>query len=69
MAWRLLTEEYGIPADRLYVSYFSGDATNGLPADEETRQIWLSMGYVDVHKCKAKLTNAFVFCLRFTGLL
>ncbi|KTF82799.1 hypothetical protein cypCar_00022252 [Cyprinus carpio] len=44
MAWSLLTEEYGIPADRLYISYFSGDAVNGLPADEETRQIWLSMG-------------------------
>lgn len=67
MAWHLLTEEYGIPADRLYVSYFSGDAANGLPADEETQQIWLSMGYV--HKCKAKLTNALVFYWRFTGLL
>ncbi|XP_016121502.1 alanine--tRNA ligase, mitochondrial-like, partial [Sinocyclocheilus grahami] len=44
MAWRLLTEEYGIPADRLYVSYFAGDSANGLPADEETRLIWLSMG-------------------------
>uniref|UniRef100_A0A8C2HXQ5 Alanine--tRNA ligase n=1 Tax=Cyprinus carpio TaxID=7962 RepID=A0A8C2HXQ5_CYPCA len=44
MAWQLLTEEYGIPADLLYVSYFSGDVANGLPADEETRQIWLSMG-------------------------
>uniref|UniRef100_A0A671MSB4 Alanine--tRNA ligase n=1 Tax=Sinocyclocheilus anshuiensis TaxID=1608454 RepID=A0A671MSB4_9TELE len=44
MAWRLLTEEYGIPADRLYISYFSGDTANGLPADEETRLIWLSMG-------------------------
>ncbi|KAI7791445.1 putative alanine--tRNA ligase, partial [Triplophysa rosa] len=44
MAWRLLTEEYGIPAERLYVSYFSGDAASGLPADEETREIWLSMG-------------------------
>ncbi|XP_056304349.1 alanine--tRNA ligase, mitochondrial [Danio aesculapii] len=44
MAWRLLTEEYGIPAERLYVSYFSGDPANSLPADEETRDIWLSMG-------------------------
>ncbi|XP_056615152.1 alanine--tRNA ligase, mitochondrial [Triplophysa dalaica] len=44
MAWRLLTREYGIPAERLYVSYFSGDAASGLPADEETREIWLSMG-------------------------
>ncbi|XP_037546073.1 alanine--tRNA ligase, mitochondrial [Nematolebias whitei] len=43
MAWSLLTEHYGIPADRLYVSYFGGDAASGLPADEETRQIWLDL--------------------------
>uniref|UniRef100_A0A3P9ALE2 Alanine--tRNA ligase n=1 Tax=Esox lucius TaxID=8010 RepID=A0A3P9ALE2_ESOLU len=44
MAWRLLTEEYRIPPERLYVSYFAGDAISGLPADEETRHIWLSIG-------------------------
>ncbi|XP_060951605.1 alanine--tRNA ligase, mitochondrial [Limanda limanda] len=44
MAWDLLTEHYGIPADRLYVSYFAGDAASGLSADEETRQIWLDIG-------------------------
>ncbi|KAM9362720.1 alanine--tRNA ligase, mitochondrial [Symphorus nematophorus] len=44
MAWSLLTEHYGIPADRLYVSYFAGDPGSGLPADEETRQIWLDLG-------------------------
>uniref|UniRef100_A0A3P9CDQ7 alanine--tRNA ligase n=1 Tax=Maylandia zebra TaxID=106582 RepID=A0A3P9CDQ7_9CICH len=41
MAWSLLTEHYGIPADRLYVSYFGGDAAAGLPADEDTRNIWV----------------------------
>lgn len=46
MAWRLLTGVYGIPAERLYVSYFSGDAASALPADKETREIWLSLGYV-----------------------
>ncbi|XP_076028204.1 alanine--tRNA ligase, mitochondrial [Genypterus blacodes] len=44
MAWTLLTEHYGIPAHRLYVSYFGGDAVSGLPADEETRRIWLDIG-------------------------
>lgn len=62
MAWRLLTEEYGIPVERLYVSYFSGDLANGLPADEETRDIWLSMGY----RYWTKLTNTF---LQFVFLL
>ena len=46
MAWSLLTEHYGIPADRLYVSYFGGDAASHLPADEETRHIWLDIGYL-----------------------
>ncbi|XP_032419033.1 alanine--tRNA ligase, mitochondrial isoform X2 [Xiphophorus hellerii] len=44
MAWSLLTEHYGIPADRLYVSYFGGDAGSGLSADRETRDIWLDLG-------------------------
>nr|XP_040041394.1 alanine--tRNA ligase, mitochondrial isoform X1 [Gasterosteus aculeatus aculeatus] len=44
MAWSLLTEHYGIPADRLYVSYFAGDAVSGVPADEETQHIWLEIG-------------------------
>ncbi|XP_072527226.1 alanine--tRNA ligase, mitochondrial isoform X2 [Salminus brasiliensis] len=49
MAWRLLTEVYEIPAERLYVSYFSGDAASGMPADEETRHIWLSLGVPPDH--------------------
>lgn len=44
MAWSLLTEHYGMPPDRLYVSYFAGDAAAGLAADQETRQIWLEIG-------------------------
>lgn len=27
--------------ERLYASYFAGDAASGLPADEEARAIWL----------------------------
>uniref|UniRef100_A0A3B4Z341 alanine--tRNA ligase n=1 Tax=Seriola lalandi dorsalis TaxID=1841481 RepID=A0A3B4Z341_SERLL len=49
MAWSLLTEHYGIPADRLYVSYFAGDAASGLTADEDTRQIWLDIGVPPSH--------------------
>ncbi|XP_057699161.1 alanine--tRNA ligase, mitochondrial [Corythoichthys intestinalis] len=43
-AWTLLTERYGIAPDRLYVSYFAGDVASGMPADEETRHIWLDLG-------------------------
>lgn len=40
-AWQLLTEVYKIPAERLYVTYFEGDAKAGLEPDEEAHQIWL----------------------------
>ena len=41
-AWHLLTKVYGLPADRLYVTYFEGGF--GLPADTETRDFWLGLG-------------------------
>ncbi|KXJ76855.1 alanine--tRNA ligase, mitochondrial [Aedes albopictus] len=44
MAWRLLTEVYGIDRRRLYVSYFGGDETMGLPADLECRDVWAGLG-------------------------
>lgn len=44
-AWELLTEVWKIPNERLYVTYFGGDISNGLPADEEARDIWISIGY------------------------
>lgn len=35
--------KYGMPKDRLYVTYFGG--AEGLESDEDTRQFWLDMGY------------------------
>jgi alanyl-tRNA synthetase len=40
-AWELLTEVYKLPADRLYATYFQGDAKNGIPADDEAKAVWL----------------------------
>jgi alanyl-tRNA synthetase len=37
MAWDLLTRVYGLPKDRLYVTYFEGDETIGLEPDLEAR--------------------------------
>ncbi len=42
-SWELLTEVYKIDKERLYVTVFSGDKKDGLPADEETYKIWSSI--------------------------
>ena len=34
-AWELLTQVYGLPQDRMYVSVFGGDAADNLPQDAE----------------------------------
>jgi alanyl-tRNA synthetase len=39
-SWKLLTEEYGIPKDRLYVTIFEGDAKEGIPRDDEAFNEW-----------------------------
>lgn len=44
MAWKLLTEVYKIPPERLYVTYFRGEPEHNLEADLECRDIWLNIG-------------------------
>lgn len=44
MSWELLTKEYGIDKNRLYVTYFGGDEKNGLQADLEAKQLWIDIG-------------------------
>jgi alanyl-tRNA synthetase len=39
-AWELLTGPYGLPKDRLYVTYFEGDASEDLEADHQARSYW-----------------------------
>ncbi|MBK9729754.1 MAG: alanine--tRNA ligase [Chitinophagaceae bacterium] len=39
-AWELLTQVYQLPADRLYVTIFEGDAKEGLEKDEEAATFW-----------------------------
>ena len=44
MAWGFLTEDLKLDKDRLYVTYFGGDTSLGLPADEECKAIWEGLG-------------------------
>ncbi len=45
-AWELLTKTYGLPAEKMCVTVFGGEA--GLPADDEARAIWKKVtGYPD----------------------
>ncbi|XP_053740887.1 alanine--tRNA ligase, cytoplasmic-like [Synchiropus splendidus] len=44
MALELLTQEFGIPIERLYVTYFGGNDEAGLEADLECKQIWIDLG-------------------------
>ncbi|XP_060100827.1 alanine--tRNA ligase, mitochondrial [Heteronotia binoei] len=59
MAWELLTQVYEIPKDCLYVTYFGGDEKLGLNADEECREIWLSLGIPHHHVLPFQLKDNF----------
>jgi len=39
-AWELLTEVYGLPKDRLYVTVFEGDKSEDLAFDQEAYDLW-----------------------------
>ncbi len=39
-AWELLTDVYKLEKDRLYVTYFEGDAGDGTGPDTETQDLW-----------------------------
>lgn len=39
-AWELLTDVYKLEKDRLYVTYFEGDAADGTGPDTETQALW-----------------------------
>lgn len=39
MAWKCLTEEYGLDPERIYATYFGG--SEDCPCDDEARDLWL----------------------------
>lgn len=40
-AYDILVNEYKLPQERLYASYFGGDESLGIPCDTEARDLWL----------------------------
>ncbi len=45
--WEFLTQELGLPKEKLYVSIFEGDES--VPRDEESYEIWKSLGVPTDH--------------------
>lgn len=58
-AWELLTEVFKLPADRLYVTYFGGDAASGLEPDLECKDIWLKLGLPESHILPGSMKDNF----------
>lgn len=49
LAWDLLTNGFGFPAERLYATVYEGDPTLGIPPDEESILCWRAVGMPDDH--------------------
>ncbi|WP_069132834.1 alanine--tRNA ligase [Rhodohalobacter halophilus] len=39
-AWELMVDQWGLDPDRLYATVFEGDESDGLPADDESANLW-----------------------------
>lgn len=59
MSWELLTKVYGLDPDRLYVTYFEGDAAMGLEPDLEAKDLWLSVGVAEDHILPGNMKDNF----------
>ncbi len=46
-AWDLLTNVWGLPKDRIWVTVFGGDEEDGLPADVDAERIWREKTDID----------------------
>lgn len=58
-AWELLTEVLKLPGDRLYVTYFGGDAVSGLEPDLECKDIWAKLGVPESHILPGSMKDNF----------
>ena len=58
-AWDLLCNVFKLPKDRLYVTYFGGESSQGLESDLECRQIWLDLGVPEDHILPGNMKDNF----------
>ncbi|KAJ5728553.1 Translation elongation/initiation factor/Ribosomal beta-barrel [Penicillium malachiteum] len=58
-SWTLLTKVYGLDPERLYVTYFEGDAAGGLEPDLEAKELWKSMGALEDHILPGNMKDNF----------
>jgi alanyl-tRNA synthetase len=59
MSWELLTKVYGLDPDRLYVTYFEGDASAGLEPDLEAKNLWKEVGVAEDHILPGNMKDNF----------
>ncbi|KAJ5727089.1 hypothetical protein N7493_004909 [Penicillium malachiteum] len=58
-SWTLLTKVYGLDPQRLYVTYFEGDAAGGLEPDLEAKELWRSVGVPEDHILPGNMKDNF----------
>ncbi|KAK4170195.1 alanine--tRNA ligase [Cladorrhinum sp. PSN259] len=58
-SWELLTKVYGLDPQRLYVTYFEGNAEMGLEPDLEAKQLWLDVGVPEDHILPGNMKDNF----------
>ncbi|KAK6859856.1 Alanine--tRNA ligase [Apiospora arundinis] len=58
-SWELLTKVYGLDPNRLYVTYFEGNAEMGLEPDLEAKELWQSVGVPEDHILPGNMKDNF----------
>lgn len=58
-SWDLLTKVYGLPPDRMYVTYFEGDKAGGLEPDLEAKDLWKAVGVPEDHILPGNMKDNF----------
>ncbi|KAK7744088.1 Alanine--tRNA ligase [Cytospora paraplurivora] len=57
--WELLTKVYGLDPQRLYVTYFEGNAAIGLEPDLEAKDLWTKVGVPEDHILPGNMKDNF----------